>query len=156
MPRRPIASLLVLLALVALAGCGGGGSDKSAEFKKGYAPLNDQVLAIGNDLGNALSSAKGETDIALARQFASLTARARRVKTKLEALDAPGKYQAHVAALARALDRAASDLERIAGAARAHDATGARTATEALVRDSPAVRNTRRAVARDTGTTLGS
>ena len=153
--RRALVGALAALAL-GLAGCGGDDGASAEDFKRDFAQVNDQILAIGDDIGNGISSARGETDAELAREFAGLAKRARAAKTRLDGLEPPEDLEDERDRLSAALERGAADLTDIAAAARTHDAKAARSATQRLVRDSPPIRNARRALARKTGATLGN
>jgi hypothetical protein len=78
--------------------------------------------------------------------FAGLADEAREAVADLQALDPPASERAKVGALVSALGTAARDLDAIAVAARGNDADAARSATETLVEDSPAVQAANRAL----------
>ena len=137
--------LIVAVAIAALAaGCGGGGDDAAkkdaAKFRSGAKAATTETTKIGTDLGTAVQAARNQTDAALAATFTDLASRARAVVADLNALDPPDPSRAKVNALVSALGTGAQDLDAIAAAARAHDASSARSATETLGRDSPAIK----------------
>jgi ABC-type glycerol-3-phosphate transport system substrate-binding protein len=173
--------ITALLALGLVAGCGGddddgsGGGDTTAqnetttdtgtteteteaeaggskeEYDKAFGEINDELLEVGNDVGQTINTAKGKTDAALATAFTDLTERTRGVKEKLDGLQPPPEYEKLHNDLSAAIEVVAGDLEAIATAAENNDAGDARTEAQELVRHSVAVRTARRALARETG-----
>lgn len=136
--------LVAAVASAALAaGCGGEGGDDakqdSAKFESGAKAATAETTKIGTDTGAAILGAPKETDAALAATFTGLASRARAVVADLNALDPPDASRAKVNALVGALGTGAQDLDAIATAARANDASSARAATVTLGRDSPAI-----------------
>ena len=147
-----IACLLALCALTLVAGCGGGGG-KSAKDKydEAYKPINDQVLAMGQEVGTAVSTAKGKTDVTLASQFSGLSVRVTALKSRLDGLKSPDEYESDAANLSAALQLAAADLKAISNAAAAHRAGAAADGVRQLAADSISIRDARRALAKKTG-----
>lgn len=158
--------VLPVVALVALAFAGCGGDDKkddgaadaakakataAAAFKTGAKTATEETTKIGDDLGTAIQGADQETDAALAATFTSLATRARGVVADLNALETPQESRAEVTALVGALTTGAQDLDAIATAARAHDASSARSATQTLVQDSPAIKTAKEALEAEIG-----
>lgn len=150
--RRRVLPTVALVA-IAFAGCGGDGKQDdeaaaaakakaaaAAAFKTGAKAATTETTKIGDDLGKAIQGAENETDAALAATFTSLASRARGVVADLNALETPQESRAEVTALVGALTTGAQDLDAIATAARSNDAASARSATETLVRDSPAIK----------------
>jgi len=136
--------LVAAVATAALiAGCGGDGGDDAkqdtAKFESGAKAATTETSDIGTDIGAAIQAAPKETDAALAATFTGLASRARAVVADLNALDPPAASREKVNALVGALGTGAQDLDAIATAARAHDASSARAATVTLGRDSPAI-----------------
>ncbi len=89
---RPIFGLLTaLLAAVALAACGGGGDEETttADFRKDYAPISAAIRGLGTEVGAAVTSAKGKSDLELQEQFADLADRANVVADDLEEAKTP-------------------------------------------------------------------
>ena len=124
------------------AGCGGGGekSDDGAAFKKDAASLAAKTSLLGDDLGTAITTASTKTDAQLTAKFTELTSRARTIVTQLKALEPTDSARQKVADLAEALDVGTGDLDAITKAATNGDAAGAKTATEKIVADSPAIK----------------
>ena len=150
--RLSIGTLLLSTALI--AGC--GGSDKTADFKKDFKVVNDQLLALGEEVGQGLGKAEGTPDAVLATEFTGYAARLRQIKGRIAKLDPPDKLKSQTDALSSAVDRLVVDLQGIGTAAREHKPAAARTAAVALVRDSPKLRAARRAIAKETGAKLGT
>ena len=161
--RRRVLPVVALVAL-AFAGCGGDSKkdDEAADaakakaaataaFKKGAEAATTETTQIGDDLGTAIQGASKQTDAALAAEFTSLASRARGVVSDLNALQTPLQSRAEVTALAGALTTGAQDLDAIATAARAHDASSARSATQTLVQDSPAIKTAKEALEAEIG-----
>ncbi|MGK2936790.1 MAG: hypothetical protein ACSLFR_03135 [Solirubrobacteraceae bacterium] len=129
----------VALAAAALALSACGGEDNS-EFIDASKKVTADISAIGQDIGETVSTADEETDAALETEFTTLADRAGKAVAMLGELDAPkDDITTTVDALSRALTKGQKDLENIATAAGASDADGAKAATEALVTDSPAI-----------------
>jgi hypothetical protein len=148
------AALLVAAALI--AGCGGGGDDDLASFKKGYAPVNRDLLALGGEVGTQLKTASKETDATLAQRFGEFAKRMDGLHARVDDLDPPeANLKRQTAALSAAMLKLRDDLRGIATAAQVHDATAARAATRALVKDSPALVGPRRTLAAATGSSVG-
>jgi hypothetical protein len=150
--RRRVLPIVALVAL-AVAGCGGDSKKDdeaataakakaaaAAAFKTGAKAATAETTKIGDDLGTAIQGADKETDAALAATFTGLASRARGVVADLNALETPQASRAEVTALVGALGTGAQDLDAIATAARANDAASARSATETLIKDSPAIK----------------
>lgn len=140
-PRRSL--LIVTVIAVLVAGCGGDNDatkKKDADFKEDATAAATQTSQLGKDLGSAIEGAGSTTDAQLAKTFSDLTSRARAVVAKLRALEPPDKARQKVDDLAAALSTGAKDLAAIATAVRSSDAAGARTATQTLVSDSPAIK----------------
>ena len=83
--------------------------------------------------------ARSSNNAQLAATFSGLTSRTRKTVAKLGSLDSPNEARKKVDALESALDTGAKDLAAITSAARESDAAAARSATEKLLRDSPAI-----------------
>ena len=161
--RRSIVLALVtaLLAVGLLVGCddddngGGNGGDDAAELKErfdtGYRPINDEFLALGKEVGEVISTAKGQSDAALATKFKSLATRVAALKPRLDRLEPPPEYEEDAKRVSEAMALVGRDLDEIALAADAGDAAAARTHTQDLVRHSEEVRIARRKLARRTG-----
>jgi hypothetical protein len=146
-PRFASAAAFATLALLA-AGC--GGEDEQETFAKDYRPISSDIERTGQNVAEAVNSAEGKTDAALATQFGGLARQADGLERRLGELDPPEDLKSTTDDLTAAMDRAGKDLRDIAGAARDHDAKRARTATEALARDSAPLRRTRLKLEKET------
>ncbi len=129
-------SVAAAVAALAVAGCG----NSSGNFKKDYTKTDTQLRQLGVDLGNALRTAKGSTDVALASKFDSYATRSRKIADDLGKLSPPDKVKSDVTQLRSALTTIAGDMSTIGRTARAHDAKAARAATQKLVADAAPVR----------------
>jgi hypothetical protein len=161
MRRTTLLMLLVaLLATGLVAGCGGDDKSKEEEakekYEEAYSPINDDIIELGNEVGQAVNTARGKTDEALATQFASLGDRTRELNEKLEELEAPEEYSDLDDRLVKALDVVATDLTEIGEAAEASDPGEARKQAAELARHSVEVRTSRRELARKTGAKITS
>jgi hypothetical protein len=143
--------LAALLALSLVAGCGGDSGPSKDEYAKGYKPINDEFVALGREVGTTVQTAKGQTDAALARKFSDQATQVGGLKARLEQLDPPDDYKSDHDKLVAAMGLVHADLVKISTTAGAHDAAGAKAATQKLFADSEQVRNPRRALAKKTG-----
>jgi hypothetical protein len=145
--------LPALLTAALLAGCGGGSDDDS--FKKDYKSVNDQLLRLGSSVGQALQNAPQTSDAMLAGEFSGFATQLDDVRRRVDALKPPSDLKPQVDALSTAVAALSKDLRDIGHAANVHDTTKAREATQALISDSRAARDARRALARKTGARVG-
>ena len=150
-----IGRLVVLLALAGalLAGC--GGDSEKDKFAKAFKPVNDELITLGGNVGQAVGSARNKPDLVLAGQFEGFAGRLQGIKSQIDKLDPPSDLRAQVTSLSAGVSRLIADLRGIGTAARAHDAKAARAATQSLVRDSASAGDARRALARKTGAKVG-
>jgi hypothetical protein len=153
-------SLRILAALVAavlslglLAACGDddGGPLSTEEYADKFNPINDEFLALGQEVAATIETAKGQTDATLAGKFGDQAKSVGDLKERLDDLDPPEEYQSDHDKLSAAMGVVQADLQAVSNAARDHDAAGARSAVQKLVKDSAAVRTPRRALAAKTG-----
>jgi hypothetical protein len=146
---RPLRAALALLLVGALvAGCG---SDKKGDFEKDFKGVNSELVTLGQDVGQAVSGARGTPDAELARQFKGFAARLRTIKGRIADLKPPDDLKSKTDALSSAVDKLIGDLQAIGTAAESHKPAAARLAAAALVRDSAPAADARRALARETG-----
>ena len=148
---RTSAALVAFGLALTVAACGGSSGPSESSFKTAYAASKTQLTALGNDVGNDVNNAKGQTDASLAAQFTALSTRATAEVAALKALKTPAKYQAPLTTLEDALASTAGDIHSIASAANAHDANGAKTATESLLLDAKAVKGADNALSSELG-----
>ena len=152
MARRLSVALAVLAAAVVAVGCG---EDNKETFRKDFRPLNEQLVAVGRDIGNSLATARTRTDRQLAADFQRHAARTRETVARLRGLDPPDEYKGDLDRLIAASDKIGKDLQAIADAAKGRDARAARTATVTLIRDGEKGRAARQALARKAGVAGG-
>jgi len=145
--------VLALLALaLALAACGESETDK---FVDDYTPLNDRLLKIGAELGDALEAVESQSDAALEKRFSALAKQLEDVNGEISALDTPADLQDEAKGLNTALDAATGDVEDIAKAAGAKDAEDAAAATLQLSSNAQKVNSAQNKLARATGAEVG-
>ncbi len=157
------AAAALVLAVAALTGCGdddgGSGTGGSittttsprlsvAGAAAAWAPIRVEVVAIGQDIGTAVTQARSASDAEIADQFTALTVRTEAAVARLESLNVPARVDTALDELRVALQDGADDLRAIATAARAGDAQAAREAVERLVSDSEGIREARADVER--------
>lgn len=134
---RRLTGVAFAAAALAITACGG---EDNTEFIDASKKVTADISAIGQDIGETVSTADQQTDAALQTEFTELADRVGKSVTALGDLDAPeDDISTTVDALSSALTKGQKDLENIATAAGASDADGAKSATEALVADSPAI-----------------
>jgi hypothetical protein len=134
--RRIALAALAACALV-LAACGGEDDQAFIDASK---KVTTEISDIGEDIGTTVSGAASQDDAELERQFTELADRAGKAVDDLDALDPPSEdTETTVNDLSSALTKGQKDLESIAAAAGDSDAAAARSATEELVKDSPAI-----------------
>ena len=147
MSRSILGLLTALLAAVALSACGGGDEETTtADFRKDYAPISAAIRGLGTEVGAAVTSAKGKSDLELQEQFADLADRANVVADDLAEAKTPDDAAITTtrAALVTGVRKAAADLDAISGAAAANDGEAAKAATIRLAKDSEGIREPRR------------
>jgi len=155
--KRRAAHFLVAAATILIAGAllGGCGTDKKEQFSKDFKPVNDQLLALGGAVGQAVNSAATTPDAVLAGEFLGFATRLRDIRGRVDDLDPPDDLKTQTKRLSAAVFRLEADVRAIGAAARAHKPEAARAATVALLRDSQSAGDARRTLARKTGATVG-
>jgi hypothetical protein len=147
--RRLLVVFVSMLALVASAAPAGAATPS---LKAQFVPLNAQIKKIGVDIGTSITGAASSTDVKLAKAFAGLAQRAAASAGNVGKLKgATGANAITQRRLQLALAKGAIDLARISVAASAHDATKARAATLALVKDSKPISAARTKLAKALG-----
>lgn len=137
LPVRRITGAALAAGALALTAC--GGEDEQA-FIDASKKASTEISAIGQDIGTTVSGAGEQTDAELQRQFTALADRTGKAASDVDALDPPNDdIQKTVDELSSALTKGQKDLESIASAAEASDADAARSATQELIKDSPAI-----------------
>lgn len=150
--RSVLPLILIVLAAVAVAGCG---EDEKDKFIDDYKPLNDRLLAVGRDLEKELAGAEDESNKELSRQFAGLALRLEAISKQLRALDTPDDLRDESDVLALRIDDTTKNLNDISGAAATGDPQGAATATVELATNSRALNRAQNRLARATGAKIG-
>ena len=141
MKTPSLASGAVLVGLL-IAGCGGSSKPPSlSEFKSGFQADKVQFRQLGLDLQRAIVGAKGETDAQLATELSTLSTRSSDQATRLKKLNPPPKFKGELQSLVAAFNAVSVDLKAISQAAAKHDATGARSETETLLKDAAKVKS---------------
>jgi len=142
--RYRLAGLIAAFgAVLALAACGSESQETTtADFRKVYAPISAAVRGLGEDVGNAVTTAKDKTDAALQMEFAELSEKTTSLAAELAAAEIPDdpKIEAARDSLVAGLREGAADLEAISVAAGEHDAAAAKAATIRLVTDSAKIK----------------
>jgi hypothetical protein len=143
---RPTRSLcLALAALLLVAGCG---DSKSETFTKDFRPINARIVALGRDVGAAVTGASGKSDHQIQDTFTALGKRATALRKQVDQLDPPSKWKKDRDELSVAMNDAAKALDAIAAAAAKGDPQAARRATIQLVAASGDLRSSRQRLAR--------
>jgi len=147
---RPVALVATLLAsLLLLAACGGDdkGSDDGAAYKQQAKAVVLSIRATGDKLGEVLSNASETNDAQLTQQLESVQDLITSDQADIDALEPPDDTAKKlVATLKTAYAAVVTDVGKLTDAATANDPTGAKTATEQLVKDSPAVKTANNAL----------
>ena len=152
MPRRSPA-LTLLLAALALAGCGQSQKEKYADDFK---PLNDRLLLVGEQIGNGLGGAGDQTNAKLASQFAGFASDLEKVNDDIADLDPPKELRDESRALTQRTRTVVRDLRAISQAARAGDRKATTRATLAFGRNAQRLNQAQNRLARATGADAGS
>ena len=147
---RPVALVATLLAsLFLLAACGGDdkGSGDDAAYEKQAKAVVLSIRATGDKLGDVLSNAENTNDAQLTQQLEAVQDLITSDQADIDALEPPDDTaEKLVATLKTAYAAVVTDVGKLTDAATANDPTGAKTATEQLVKDSPAVKTANNAL----------
>ena len=139
-------------AALMAAGCGESEKDK---YVDDYNPLNERLLAIGEEVGRAPLEAGTESNAKLARRFDKYADDLDRVNKDIAALDTPDDLVDESKALTRSIVVVIADLERIATAAREADQRAAAAGTLSLTDHANAVNRAQNRLAKATGADVG-
>ena len=151
--RLRLVTPLALLALaMPLAACGESEKDK---YIDDFKPLNDKLLALGQDLGKAVDGADKKSDAALAKEFSALAVQLKDVNKGIADLDTPAELENEALTLNVRLDATITDIENIAKAARQNNAEAAAAATVELATDAQKVNTAQNRLAKATGAEVG-
>jgi hypothetical protein len=144
-------SLVALLALVLLAGCGGSSEPSTSSFKSAFSAQKAKLKTLGTEVGTAVEGASKKTDDDLVIEFRSLASRATVLAGALGQLEAPSKYKSELATLQSSLTQVAGALHSIEAAAAAHDGNAAKAGGEELVADAQQVKSSDNALSAKLG-----
>jgi hypothetical protein len=128
---RTVAPILVVLALV--FGAAACGDDSSDEFKDQYNQAVRPLSTLGDDIGDSLTGAGGQSNQALGAQFEKLADRADRTRQNLAELEPPEDASDQFDELLASLKQAVGDLRAVGASAREGNPAEAEKATQELV-----------------------
>jgi uncharacterized protein YukE len=141
--RTPTALATALVAIV-LAGCGGSSEE---DYRDEFEPISQDIVALGEDVGQAVEGASGTTDERLADQFGNFAQELGDLQQDLDELEPPDDLADEQDALTSAMGEVQGALEGIASAAEQGDVDAARQSTEDLIQGSTDLRDARRKLA---------
>jgi hypothetical protein len=145
---RPLLVLAAVLAVLpAVSACG---EDEEEAFSKDFRPLNQRILDLGEQVGQAVNEASGKTDEQIEDEFGRLARRTGEVQKEVDSLEPPDDLTATKEDLSEAMGDARKSLGDIAKAAAENDPQAARTATIELVSSSRELGDARRKLVRAT------
>jgi hypothetical protein len=141
---RPTTALAAtLLAGLAIAACGGSDDEYGDDFR----PVSEQIVSLGQEVGDTIQRAGESTDEELAGDFEDFANELGDLRQELADLDPPDELDDEQDALVAAMGEVRSSLEDIAEAAEQRDAEAASQATVELVQRSSELRDTRQRLA---------
>jgi hypothetical protein len=132
--------VILSVAALATAGCGGSTTPSRSSFRSGYQADRAQFRRLGGDLEKTIAGARTKTNAQLAAELSALSSRARAQAAQLDKLNPPARYKPYVSKLAGGFSAMAADLTRISGAATRGDARTASAATRSLIADARTVK----------------
>jgi hypothetical protein len=144
--RRPAALAVLLLTVLGVAACGGDGEED--EYGDEFPRLSQRIVALGEDVGEAVETASDSTDEQLAAEFAGFAEDLGALRRDLDELDPPDDLADEQDELTAAMREVRNSLDDIASAAEQSDPDAARQATMELIQRSAELRDARRALAR--------
>ena len=147
MRRLPFVLALLAAALLLASGCGSSGPSAAETYKTAYTPINAEIIATGNEVGTALTSARSKTDAELSAAFARLSDRAAALAGAMAKLAPPKDLATDHQLLLSALRKEAGNLNRIAEAAVKGDPIAAKSASADTVTAAAGIRDPRRRIA---------
>jgi hypothetical protein len=145
---RAAAGLALLFAVLVAAGCGESAEEK---YRGDFAPLNDEIVALGKEVGATIEEAGGRTDAQLADAFSDYARELDELRQQVEQLEPPDDLADEQSALVEAMGEVQGSLARIAEAALGGDPDAARDATVELIPSSRRLSQAREALARAVG-----
>jgi hypothetical protein len=123
----------ILLALALIFGAAACGDDSGDEFKDQYNQAVRPLSTLGDDIGDSLSGAGGQSNQELGAQFEKLADRANQTRKNLAELDPPEDATDQFGELLASLKQAVGDLRAVGASAREGDPAEAEQATQELV-----------------------
>ena len=117
------------MALLALAACG----DDNNAFKQEYNEAVQPLSVLGDDVGQSLTRAAGESNEELATRYDKLAQRLDEVRDNLSGLEPPDDAQPQFDELVAALEEGSKRLRALADAVEKGKPAEAQEATGALV-----------------------
>jgi hypothetical protein len=133
------------LAGLALGACGG---DSEEEYRDEFQPINQEVLKLGEQVGETIEGAGDVSDAQLAEDFGDYAQELGDLQQDLDELEPPDDLAEEQDDLVAAMGEVQGPLEDIAAAAEEGDPQAATEATEDLIQRSLDLRDARRALAR--------
>jgi hypothetical protein len=147
LPRLSLAVAAFLALMLGLAACG---EDQEETYSKAFRPLNERILDLGEQVGDAINGASGKSDQQIEAEFGRLAQRTGDVAKDVDALEPPDDLKRTNDDLVAALRVARDDLGGIEKAADESDAQAARRATIELGSASKDLSTARRKLERAT------
>jgi hypothetical protein len=144
--RRAAALAVLALTVPGVAACGGDGDED--EYGDDFSRLSQRIVAVGEDVGEAIENAANSTDAQLADDFDGFAADLGRLRTELDELEPPDDLADEQDELVTAMGEVRESLDDIATAAEQSDPDAARQATMELIQRSEDLRDARRALVR--------
>jgi hypothetical protein len=139
------AGLAVLAAILTAAACGESAEEK---YRNDFAPLNDDIVALGKQVGATINEAGGRSDLQLADAFGDYARELGDLQRQVGELDPPESLADEHNTLVGAMGEVQGSLARIAKAALQRNADAARQATLELIQGSQRLSDARETVAR--------
>jgi hypothetical protein len=146
--RLSIATALLLALGALLAGCG---SDTEEDFKEEFEPLNQRIVDVGEQVGRSVRNFRGTSNAELASDFNGYADELAAVSEELDALEPPDDERSDFNKLKASVEEQERNLRGIARAGEEDDPKAVRRPVEQLLRDSPKLRDARRALVEATG-----
>ena len=145
--RCLLAAVLVVALASFVSACG---EDERDTFARDFRSLDRRIAALGSDVGRSVREASGKSDEQLEDEFGKLAQRTGELAQQVDELDPPDDLRPQADDLNESLGDAQDALRDIQEAAAESDPTAARKATIQLVGASQDLRDSRRALQRET------
>jgi hypothetical protein len=151
--RRSIVPLLAVLALL-VAGCGDDGDSRSETYAKGFKPVNQRILDLGQKVNASIQSPRTKSFQQLVKEFGSHASQLGQLRRDLQGLEPPSNLKRTHRQLVQAMGRTRRALADIATGARERDPEAVGAAQRRLTETSKDLRRARLKLARETGAKL--